>query len=105
MRWSGQLAVVAVLGVAGFGGWHAYRVGLLARVPGLATYLPVAGPAAPAAVAPPPLVDVDVVKTGSIVETRDAVGTVRALESITVTAKSAGMVERITFEEGERATR
>jgi membrane fusion protein (multidrug efflux system) len=105
MRWSGQLAVVAVLGVAGFGGWQAYRVGLLARVPGVATYFPVAGTAAPAPVAPPPLVDVDVVKTGLIVETRDAVGTVRALESITVTAKSAGMVERITFEEGERATR
>ena len=39
------------------------------------------------------MVEVDTVKTGRIVETRDAVGTVRAFESITVTAKVAGIIE------------
>src|SRR5436190_14023223 len=107
MRWYGQLAVIAVLGAAGYAGWQAYQSGVLSAVPVLGAYLPAAGPAPPkgqtAPQAPPPVVEVDAVRTGRVVETREAVGTVRAFESITVTAKSAGIVQAITFEEGQKA--
>ena len=49
-----------------------------------------------------PAVEVDTVKTGRIVEMREAVGTVRAFESITVTAKVAGIIDEIGFEEGQK---
>ena len=39
MRWFGQLAVVAVLGAAGYGGWHAYKMGQLADVPVVGKYV------------------------------------------------------------------
>jgi membrane fusion protein (multidrug efflux system) len=109
MRVSGQLAVIAVLGAAGFGGWYAYQGGHLANVPVIGAY--VAKPAGQAA-APggrggrgqqgPSNVEVDAVRTGRIVETRESVGTVRANESITVTAKVAGIVNEIGFEEGQK---
>ena len=105
MRWAGQLAVVAVLGVTGYAGWYAYRGGYLAQIPGLSAYAPAApggGPQQAAPQTPPPVVDVDTVRTAAIVETREAVGTVRALESIVVTAKAPGTVQAITFEEGAR---
>src|SRR5215207_1888482 len=105
MRWPGQLAVVAVLGVTGYAGWYAYRGGYLAQIPGLSAYAPAASGGAPQQAAPqtpPPVVDVDTVRTAAIVETREAVGTVRAFESIVVTAKAPGTVQAITFEEGAR---
>src|SRR3712207_6114775 len=104
MRWAGQLAVVAVLGVTGYAGWYAYRGGDLAQIPGLSAYAPAAPGGTPqqAPQAPPPVVDVDTVRTAAIVETREAVGTVRAFESIVVTAKAPGTVQAITFEEGAR---
>ncbi len=106
MRWYGQLAVIAVLGAAGYGGWRAYQSGVLSAVPVLGAYLPAAGPAPPkgqtAPQAPPPVVEVDAVRTGRVVEIREAVGTVRAFESITVTAKAAGVVQKISFEEGQK---
>jgi membrane fusion protein (multidrug efflux system) len=96
--------VVAVLGVTGYAGWYAYRGGYLAQIPGLSAYAPAAPGAAPqqAPQTPPPVVDVDTVRTAAIVETREAVGTVRAFESIVVTAKAPGTVQAITFEEGAR---
>ncbi|WP_262028701.1 efflux RND transporter periplasmic adaptor subunit [Microvirga sp. Mcv34] len=110
MRVSGQLAVIAVLGAAGFGGWYAYKGGHLANVPVIGAY--VSQPAGQQASAPggrgrggptgPATVDVDTVKTGRIVETRESVGTVRAYESITVTAKVAGIVGEIGFNEGQK---
>jgi membrane fusion protein (multidrug efflux system) len=105
MRWAGQLAVVAVLGVTGYAGWYAYRGGYLAQIPGLSAYAPAAPGGTPQQAAPqtpPPVVDVDTVRTAAIVETREAVGTVRAFESIVVTAKAPGTVQAITFEEGAR---
>jgi membrane fusion protein, multidrug efflux system len=111
MRWFGQLAVIAVLGGAGYGGWYAYKEGHLAKVPVVGEYVAKWAPQAPAQTAgapgpgrggPPPVVDVDVVRTGRIVETREAMGTVRAFESITVTAKVSGVVSRIAFEEGQK---
>ena len=117
MRWYGQLAVVAVLGGAGYGGWYAWKEGHLHRAPYVgeyaARYLPpppgAPTPGAPTTAAPggrggpqaPTTVEVDTVRTGRVVETRDAVGTVRAFESITVTAKVPGVVQEIAFGEGQ----
>ncbi|WP_114945998.1 efflux RND transporter periplasmic adaptor subunit [Microvirga calopogonii] len=109
MRVSGQLAVIAVLGAAGFGGWYAYQGGHLANLPVIGAY--VGQPAGQQAVqggrgrggpTGPATVDVDTVKTGRIVEIRESVGTVRAYESITVTAKVAGIVGEIGFNEGQK---
>jgi membrane fusion protein, multidrug efflux system len=110
MRVVGQLAAIAVLGAAGFGGWYAYKEGHLAKAPAIGSYF--AQPAQPQQGAGgrggaggsggAPVVEVDTVKTGRIVETRDAVGTVRAFESITVTAKVAGIIEKIEFAEGQK---
>lgn len=106
MRVSGQLAVIAVLGAAGFGGWYAYQGGHLANVPGIGAYMakPAQQASAPGrrGAAGPAIVEVDTVKTGRIVETRESVGTVRAYESIMVTAKVAGIVDEIGFEEGQK---
>ncbi|WP_262299207.1 efflux RND transporter periplasmic adaptor subunit [Microvirga sesbaniae] len=109
MRVSGQLAVIAVLGAAGFGGWYAYKGGHLANVPVIGAY--VSQPAGQQAAqggrgrggpTGPATVDVDTVRTGRIVEMRESVGTVRAYESITVTAKVAGIVGEIGFNEGQK---
>ena len=110
MRVVGQLAAIAVLGAAGFCGWYAYKEGHLAKAPAIGSYF--AQPAQPQQGAGgrggaggsggAPVVEVDTVKTGRIVETRDAVGTARAFESITVTAKVAGIIEKIEFAEGQK---
>lgn len=109
MRLPGQLLIIAVLGGAGYGGWYAYKEGLLAKAPIVGAYFP--APAAPASGGQGrgpggpggnPVVEVDTVKTGRIVDVREAVGTVRAYESITVTAKVAGIIESIAFEEGQK---
>jgi membrane fusion protein, multidrug efflux system len=109
MRVSGQLAVIALLGTAGFGGWYAYQGGYLAKAPVIGSYFakPAGQAAGPArggrgGQSGPIMVEVDTVKTGRIVEIREAVGTVRAFESITVTAKIAGIITQIGFEEGQK---
>jgi membrane fusion protein (multidrug efflux system) len=109
MRVSGQLAVIAMLGAAGFGGWYAYKGGHLANVPVIGAYVsqPAGQQAAQGArgrggPTGPATVEVDTVKTGRIVEVRESVGTVRAYESITVTAKVAGIVGEIGFNEGQK---
>jgi membrane fusion protein (multidrug efflux system) len=109
MRVSGQLAIIVVLGALGAGGWYAYRQGYLAQAPVIGPYLTqskpegtrTAGPSGGAG-APAPVVDVDTVRTGRIVVSREAVGTVRAFESIIVTAKVAGVIATIEFEEGQK---
>ena len=45
MRVVGQLAAIAVLGAAGFGGWYAYKEGHLAKAPAIGSYF--AQPAQP----------------------------------------------------------
>lgn len=118
MRWYGQLVVIAVLGGAGYGGWVAYKEGHLAKVPVLGEYVaslttPAAAPqgggpggggrgGGPGGGGPPPVVDVDTVKTGRIIETREAVGTVRAFESIMVTARVSGIIQELAFQEGQQ---
>ena len=120
MRVIGQLAVIAVLGAVGYSGWYAYKEGRLPDTPVVGPYIaqllppppggaPRPGPAGAGGRGgpggpgggPPPVVEVDTVKTGRIVETREAVGTVRAFESITVTAKVAGVIDKIEFQEGQ----
>jgi membrane fusion protein (multidrug efflux system) len=109
MRWYGQLAVVAVLGTAGYFGWEAYKTGRLAEIPVIGSY--VGKPAGDAAQTAggrgrrdqgPAVVDVDTVKTARIVEMQEAVGTARAYESIMVTAKVAGVIQEIRFQEGQK---
>src|SRR5918998_3994651 len=104
MRWYGQLAVVAVLGTAGYFGWEAYKTGRLAELPVVGSYVgKPAGEASQVATGRgrrdqgPVVVDVDTVKTARIVEIHEAVGTARAYESITVTAKVAGIIGDLTF--------
>ena len=98
MRWYGQLALVAVLGGAGYAGWLAHKNGTLARLPLVGGYAArFAGQGATSAAAPqaaPTVVDVDTVRTGRVVELRDAVGTVRAYESITVTVTESSAAPR-----------
>ena len=107
MRWSGQLIVIAAIAAAGVVGWHAHQTGRLASVPVVGSIVArLTGPAETTARGRrdqgPAVVDVDTVKTDRIVETHEAVGTARAFESITVTAKVAGMIEDIKFQEGQK---
>jgi membrane fusion protein (multidrug efflux system) len=109
MRWYGQLAVVAVLGAAGLGGWQAYKTGRLAEVPVIGQYVgKPSGETVQTAAGRgrrdqgPVVVDVDTVKTARIVEMHEAVGTARAYESIMVTAKVAGIISDIRFQEGQK---
>lgn len=41
------------------------------------------------------------VRTGTVTEAMDAVGTTRAREAVTITAKTTGIVDRIEFEDGQ----
>ncbi|MCB8822330.1 efflux RND transporter periplasmic adaptor subunit [Microvirga rosea] len=109
MRVSRQLAVIAVLGAAGYGGWYAYQGGYLAKAPVIGSYFAKAeepsarsGRGGRGGASGPPTVEVSEVKTGRIVDTRESVGTVRAYESITVTAKIAGVITDIGFDEGQK---
>lgn len=91
MRVLGQLAVVAVMAVAGAGGWYAWKEYGAAR----------AAPSSRTTVAPV-VVDVVAARTGSVVERIEAIGTSRALESVVVTARQPGNVAAINFTEGQR---
>lgn len=105
MRVSRQLAVIALLGAAGLGGWFAYQGGYLASQSATPQNAPAGARGGNRGGGPsfgPATVEVDTVKTGRIVETRESVGTVRAFESITVTAKVAGVIDKIGFDEGQQ---
>ncbi|MBU8546991.1 MULTISPECIES: efflux RND transporter periplasmic adaptor subunit [Roseomonadaceae] len=103
MRTSSQLAVMALIVGAG-AAWHIYgeQFGLprpLALV-GLEAAAPTAqqrgGPGGPVGVAVAP------VRTGQVVDRTESVGTVRARNAVTITAKVGGIVTNIRFEEGQR---
>ena len=53
---------------------------------------------------PPPVVEVAPVQVGSVTRTIEAVGSLRANESITVRPEIAGRIEGIHFNEGERVS-
>ncbi len=89
-----QLAVVAVLGVAGIAGWmyrDAWLPGQQAKASATAT---------PAQRAIP--IEAQKVRVGPIDDTVEAVGTALANESLTVTSKIAGIVKAIKFTEGQQ---
>jgi membrane fusion protein, multidrug efflux system len=101
MRVSTQLAVIVVLGGGAFLGWSRWGdiAPVLSKVSGLA-FLEPAKDGKPAAVAnrragsgAPLMVEVATLGTGPIIESSDAVGTLRAYESVTV--------EKIGFTEGQ----
>lgn len=129
MRVSSQIAAVAIIGGGLFFGWSNWTTvaPILAKVPGLSSLAPKdvavtpAGNApraagAPAAGAPagggapgrggpgggaPMLVEVAALTTATITEVSEAVGNTRAFESVQITAKASGVVEKILFEEGQ----
>lgn len=127
MRVSIQIAIAAALGVGAYVGWTQFMTPKPAQPgsgpqaaasPGAAqppgaprpAGAPPAGGAAPAG-APRPggpggpggavLVEVASIMTGPVIETNESVGTTRALESVTLTAKVSGVIEKVRFEEGQ----
>lgn len=126
MRLGTQLAIIAALGGAvalGWNRWDDLRP-ILAKAPGMGflAVAPQAGAAPQAAGQGQPgggqraggaggpqrgggqpglVVEVAPLGTGAIIETSEAVGTVRAYESVVLTAKVSGIVDKITFAEGQ----
>jgi membrane fusion protein, multidrug efflux system len=92
MKTLSQLAIIAVLGAAGAGAWH-YKDQWLSGT---------SANTAPAAPAPAVLVQVRAARSGPVVERYEAVATALANESVTITAKVSGIVERINIAEGQR---
>ncbi|MBM3478530.1 MAG: efflux RND transporter periplasmic adaptor subunit [Alphaproteobacteria bacterium] len=92
MRLISQLAIIAVLGAAGGGGYYYWQQAQKSSAN---------APAAQRPAAPPMPVEVAPVRTGVVIETAEAVGTTRANESVTITAKQTGYVASFAFEEGQ----
>lgn len=103
MRTTSQLAVLALIGGLG-AAWHMYgeQYGLprpLALVGLEAAPAPAArggGQGGPIGVAVSP------VRVGTVIDRAEAVGTVRARDSVSITAKVTGIVTAIRFQEGQR---
>jgi membrane fusion protein, multidrug efflux system len=92
MKAISQLAIIAVIGAVGAGAWHTKDQWLSRTV------------ANTGAGTPPPtvLVEVKPVRVGTFVERFEAVGTALANESVTITSKVSGTIEKINIDEGER---
>lgn len=90
MKTTSQLAIIAVLAAVGAGAWL-----LKDQVLGKT------GKAA-ATAAPAVLVQVKPVRAGTVTDRLEAVGTALANESVIITAKTTGVIEKITINEGER---
>ena len=93
MKVVSQLAVVAVLAAAGAGGWYGWqelRAGQNAQAS-----------TAPRGAGQPLTVEVMPVRLDSVYEKAEAVGTARANESVTITARQTGSVAVIGFQEGQ----
>jgi len=89
MRLGWQIVTVAALALAGAGAWYAASGGS-----------PAGGPGARAPARPTPVVAAAAGR-GDIAVTFDAVGTLRANEAVTLTAKQTGIVKAIHFDEGQ----
>ncbi len=103
MRTSSQLVILALMGGLGTA-WHLYgdRVGLprpLALV-GLEAAAPTAQQRGAAGGGPVGVV-VSPVRTGMVIDRTESVGTVRARDAVTITAKVTGIVSAIRFQEGQ----
>lgn len=94
MRLLTQAIVIAGLGAAGLGGYFYWQQSQSS--PGGAT----AQAQRPAG--PPMAVEVAPVRTGVVFEKAEAVGTARANESVTITAKQTGFLASFAFQEGQQ---
>lgn len=95
MRWATQIAVVVGLACLGAGGWYLYEQGIGgARQPSAAESGRRGGPA--------PVVEYLPARVGTVTDALEAVGTARAYEAVVITAKQAGIVAALGFEEGQR---
>jgi membrane fusion protein (multidrug efflux system) len=112
MRVSTQVVAIAVIGGLAYAGWTQWTsiAPVLGKLPGLAFLAPAEsaapkanaqGARAPAAGGPPVLVEVATLGTGPIIEISEAVGSTRANESVAITAKVSGIVDKILFAEGQ----
>lgn len=103
MRTLPQLAILAVLGGVG-AAWHVYgeQFGLprpLALV-GLEAAAPTPQQRGPGGGGPVGVI-VSPVRTSTVVDRAESVGTVRARDAVTITAKVTGIVQSIRFQEGQ----
>lgn len=102
MRTRTQLLVLAVL-AGGGAAWQFFGEGVgLPRPMALLGLSRGGAVAATGAPAPPTPVAVSPVRTGTVTERAESVGTVRAREAVTITAKLPGIVTAIRFQEGQR---
>lgn len=123
MRVSTQVAAIAVIGGLAFGGWSQWAAiaPVLGSIPGLTFLAPAGGAPSSAGAArgnapagapaargpgapgggPPALVEVAKLGTGPIIDVSEAVGSTRANESVVLTAKVSGIVDKILFTEGQ----
>ncbi|MEI8145452.1 MAG: efflux RND transporter periplasmic adaptor subunit [Alphaproteobacteria bacterium] len=120
MRVSAQVAIIALVSGLSYGGYHYWPqikpmlpASLAGAAPGPASAaVPTSGGGAPAAAqsgpprqggpgGAPQVVEVAPATRGRIVEIAESVGTTRALESVTLTTRVTGLIEAISFEEGQ----
>lgn len=93
MKLLAQAAVVLGLAAAGAGGWYAWQE--WGTRPATAQQTPGRGGG-------PVVVEVAAARTGTVEEIAESVGTARANESVTITAKQTGNIDMIGFTEGQR---
>ncbi|MCA0399486.1 MAG: efflux RND transporter periplasmic adaptor subunit [Proteobacteria bacterium] len=110
MKVSRQIAVVAIGGALAVAAWSqwAFVAPVLGNVPGLAFLAPKAAPGSAGGGAgrggsggAPMLVEVAALGTGAVIETSEAVGNTRANESVAITSRVSGVVEKVLFIEGQ----
>lgn len=103
MRTLPQLGILALLAGAG-AAWHIYGEQFGLPRPLALVGLETAAPSAPqrGQGGGPVGVVVSPVRTASVTERTESVGTVRARDAVSITAKVAGIVEHIRFHEGQR---
>ncbi len=101
MRKRTQVLVLAVL-LGGGAAWHFYGEGVGLPRPMALLGLEKRAATTTAGAAGPVNVAVAPVRTGVVIERAESVGTVRAREAVTITAKNSGIVTAIRFQEGQR---
>lgn len=114
MRWYLQLAVIGVVGGLGYGGYTQWET-IRGYIPGLGGTPAAAtatapgaprpgGPGGPGGAGSAPIVEIAPIMRGTVIETAEAVGSTRAYESVVITTKVSGIVERLAFNEGQLVT-
>jgi membrane fusion protein, multidrug efflux system len=103
MRTLPQLAILALVGGLG-AAWHVYGEQLGLPRPLALVGLEAAAPSGQqrGGGGGPVGVVVSPVRSGTVVDRTESVGTVRSRDAVTITAKVTGMVQNIRFQEGQR---